>query len=138
MYIDWTYIYLVLPAVAFAMWASAKVNSTFRRYSDVYSQSNITGREAAQMVLQQNGVFGVGRFPESSAITTIRVPTPSVFPRPFITALLPQPSASRPMKRGMPCSMPRAILPLKCARPSCPPQILARVWLCRSFCWEFC
>ena len=60
MYIDWTYIYLVLPAVAFAMWASAKVNSTFRRYSDVYSQSNITGREAAQMVLQQNGVFGVG------------------------------------------------------------------------------
>ena len=59
MYIDWTYIYLVLPAVAFAMWASAKVNSTFRRYSGVHSQSNITGREAAQMVLQQNGVFGV-------------------------------------------------------------------------------
>ena len=59
MYIDWTYICLVLPALFFAMWASAKVNSTFRRYSDVYSQNNITGREAALMVLQQNGVYGV-------------------------------------------------------------------------------
>ena len=59
MFIDWTYIYLVLPAVIFAMWASAKVNSAFQRYSKVYSRNNITGREAAQMVLQENGVFGV-------------------------------------------------------------------------------
>ena len=30
--IDWTYIILVLPAVIFSLWASARVNSTFRRY----------------------------------------------------------------------------------------------------------
>lgn len=60
MYIDWTYVYLVLPAVLFAMWASAKVNSAFDHYSKVYSRNNITGREAAQMVLQENGVMGVG------------------------------------------------------------------------------
>ena len=44
----------------FAMWASAKVNSAFDHYSKVYSRNNITGREAAQMVLQENGVMGVG------------------------------------------------------------------------------
>ena len=33
MFFDWTYVVLVLPAVLLAMWASANVNSTFRRYS---------------------------------------------------------------------------------------------------------
>jgi len=32
MYIDWTYIVLVLPAVLFAMWASSSVKSTFNKY----------------------------------------------------------------------------------------------------------
>lgn len=30
MYLDMTYIVLVLPAVIFALWASAKVNGTFK------------------------------------------------------------------------------------------------------------
>ena len=29
MYIDWTYIVLVLPAVLFAMWASSNVSHTY-------------------------------------------------------------------------------------------------------------
>ena len=33
MYIDWTYIILVLPAVLFTMWASANVKSTYNKYS---------------------------------------------------------------------------------------------------------
>ena len=59
MFIDWTYLYLVLPAVIFAVWASTKVNSAFNRYAKQYSRNNITGREAALMVLQENGVSGV-------------------------------------------------------------------------------
>ena len=59
MYLDWTYIVLVLPAIIFAMWASSRVNSTFQRYQGQYSSRGLTGAEAAQMVLQRNGVYGV-------------------------------------------------------------------------------
>ncbi len=59
MYLDWTYIVLVLPAIIFAMWASNRVNSTFQRYQGQYSSRGLTGAEAAQMVLQRNGVYGV-------------------------------------------------------------------------------
>lgn len=56
---DWTYIYLVLPCVLLAMWASANVNSTFKRYSKQYSSRGLTGAQAAQRVLAANGVYGV-------------------------------------------------------------------------------
>lgn len=59
MYIDYTYIVYVLPAVLFAMWASSKVNSTFRRYSSQYSMRNMTGRDAARTVLDANGLYNV-------------------------------------------------------------------------------
>ena len=28
---DWTYVYLVLPCLILSLWASARVNTTFRR-----------------------------------------------------------------------------------------------------------
>lgn len=59
MYIDYTYIMYVLPAVLFAMWASSKVNSTFRKYSSQYSMRNMTGRDAARAVLDANGLYQV-------------------------------------------------------------------------------
>lgn len=59
MYIDMTYIVLVLPAVIFALLASANVNRTFKKYSGQYSQKNMTGADAARTVLQANGVYDV-------------------------------------------------------------------------------
>jgi Zn-dependent membrane protease YugP len=56
---DWTYLVLVLPCVLFSLWASHSVNSTFRKYSSQYSSRRITGAQAAQQVLAQNGVSGV-------------------------------------------------------------------------------
>ena len=56
---DWTYIYIVLPCLLLAMFASAKVNSTFKRYSKQISARGITGREAAMRVLRANGVSNV-------------------------------------------------------------------------------
>lgn len=58
--IDIYYIILVLPAFIFAMWAQAKVNSTFNRYSKMAASRGMTGAMAAEMVLRANGVFGVG------------------------------------------------------------------------------
>ncbi len=55
MYIDMTYIVLVLPAVIFAMWASSHVNSTFSKYSRQHNRRRITGAQAARYVLDNNG-----------------------------------------------------------------------------------
>lgn len=56
---DLTYVILVLPCIILALWASANVNSTFKKYSQVHSIRHITGADAAQRVLAANGVTGV-------------------------------------------------------------------------------
>ncbi len=57
--IDWTYLVLVMPAVIFAMIASAKVNSTFEKYAKKLTRSNISGYDSARMILDKNGLFDV-------------------------------------------------------------------------------
>ena len=49
MYIDWTYIILVLPAVLFTMWASANVKSTYNKYSRQQNSRGMTGAQAARL-----------------------------------------------------------------------------------------
>lgn len=58
-YIDWYYIVLVLPAMIFSLWASSRVNSTFRKYSQMQNSRGMTGADAARAVLLVNGVSGV-------------------------------------------------------------------------------
>lgn len=59
MYIDWTYIVLVLPAMLFAMWASSRVNSTFKKYRNTRNSRGLTGAQAARCVLDRNGLSNV-------------------------------------------------------------------------------
>ena len=56
---DFTYVLLVLPCMLLALWASANVNSTFKKYSGQFSSRGITGAEAARRVLSANGITGV-------------------------------------------------------------------------------
>lgn len=58
--IDMTYIYLVLPAVLFALWAQFNVQSTFSKYSKVQSRSGMTGYDSARRILDANGLHNVG------------------------------------------------------------------------------
>lgn len=53
---DWTYIVIVLPAIIFSIWASARVNTTFEKYSKVKSHYGITGARAARRMLDENGL----------------------------------------------------------------------------------
>ena len=55
---DPTYI-LVIAGVIICLAASAKMRSTFNRYSRVRSHSGLTGREAAQEVLRRAGIYDV-------------------------------------------------------------------------------
>ena len=56
---DFTYLILLLAATIFSLWASVKVNTTFKRYSSVRPASGITGAEAARRVLDANGLYNV-------------------------------------------------------------------------------
>ena len=58
MYFDPTYI-LVLAGVAVSMIASAKMRSTFNRYSTVRSRSGMTGRAPAERLLHSQGIYDV-------------------------------------------------------------------------------
>ncbi|MCF2670136.1 zinc metallopeptidase [Butyricicoccus pullicaecorum] len=57
--IDWTYIVFVVPCILLALWAQHNVNATFTKYSSVYSRRHISGAQAADMVLRQNGIHNV-------------------------------------------------------------------------------
>lgn len=58
MYLDYT-IVLLIPAMIFAMVASAKVKSTFRQYSTVGNMRNLTGAQAARTLLDRNGLTNI-------------------------------------------------------------------------------
>lgn len=60
MFIDWTYIVFVIPAVVFAMIAQFMVTSTFNKYNKVHNSRKVTGFSAARMILDANGLDNVG------------------------------------------------------------------------------
>ncbi len=57
-YLDWTYV-LVLIGAIISMIASARVSSTFHRYARERSFSGMTGAQAAETILHNNGIYDV-------------------------------------------------------------------------------
>lgn len=56
---DVLYFLLLIPTLIFAIWAQVNVKSTFNKYSKILSLRGITGAQAAQAVLRQNGIYDV-------------------------------------------------------------------------------
>ena len=57
-YFDPTYI-LIIIGMVLCLAASAHVNSTFNKYSRVRSNSGMTGAQAAQRILESQGIYDV-------------------------------------------------------------------------------
>ncbi len=57
--IDITYLIFVLPAVLLSLWASAMVKSRFAKFDKVASKRNLTGAQAAALLLEKNGITDV-------------------------------------------------------------------------------
>ena len=56
---DWTYLVFIVPCIIITLICQVKVQSTFSKYSKMRNSRNITGAQAAEYVLRQNGVTGV-------------------------------------------------------------------------------
>lgn len=58
MYFDWT-ILLILPGLLLGLWAQAKVNSAYAKYSQVGTRSGVSAEVAVGQLLRQNGAGDV-------------------------------------------------------------------------------
>lgn len=58
LYFDWT-ILLLFPAMILSIYAQAKVNNTFRKYSEIRSVSGYSAAEVARRILDMNGLYQV-------------------------------------------------------------------------------
>jgi uncharacterized protein len=58
-FIDPLYIVMVLPAIILAVAASMLVKGTFAKYAKVRAYSGLTGCQAAERMLQRNGIYDV-------------------------------------------------------------------------------
>lgn len=50
---------LLIPAVILAIWAQVRVKSTYRKYQKIYAAGRISGAQAAERLLQVNGIYDV-------------------------------------------------------------------------------
>ena len=66
-----TYVFLICTVIplVFGLWAQFKVKSTFKRYSQVPTASGLTGAQAADAVLRNSGVTGVGIQPVAGQLS---------------------------------------------------------------------
>ncbi len=59
MFMDYTYVIYVLPAVLLSLLAQAMVKSRFAKFNRVLSERNISGAQAAALLLRSNGIMDV-------------------------------------------------------------------------------
>lgn len=59
MFFDWTYLVFIVPCALFAMWASSKVQSTYKKYSKVFSNSGLLAQDVARKMLDDNGLRNI-------------------------------------------------------------------------------
>jgi len=69
MYFDFYYLVLVVPTLILSMIAQFLVKSTFSKYSKIRCSKNLTGQEAAQLLMRNNSINDVAIEPVSGSLT---------------------------------------------------------------------
>jgi uncharacterized protein len=59
MFFDPLYLLVMVPGMLLSLWASLRVKSTFKRYSQVGSRSGLSGADAARELLRRQNIQGV-------------------------------------------------------------------------------
>lgn len=66
---DLYYLILVIPAIILSLIAQASVKSTYAKYAKILSRRGMTGKDAAEQILQANGIFNIRVLPISGQLT---------------------------------------------------------------------
>lgn len=66
---DLYYLILVIPSIILSLIAQASVKSTYAKYAKVLSRRGMTGKDAAEQILQANGIFNIRVLPISGQLT---------------------------------------------------------------------
>jgi Zn-dependent membrane protease YugP len=69
------YFWIVLPGALLAMWAQARLSSTYGRYSQVGSEQGLSGADAARQILDRNGLANIEIYPVPGHLTDHYDPT---------------------------------------------------------------
>ena len=69
MLFDYYYLVLVVPTLILSMIAQILVKSTFAKYSKIRCSRNITGRDAAQLLMEANSINNVAIEPVGGSLT---------------------------------------------------------------------
>jgi len=69
MYFDFYYLVLVVPTLILSMIAQVLVKSTFSKYSKIRCSKNITGQEAALLLMRNNSINDVAIEPVRGSLT---------------------------------------------------------------------
>lgn len=56
---DFWFLVLVIPAMLLSLAAQSGVNSAYKKYARIASSRGLTGRDAAEMILRNNGIYNV-------------------------------------------------------------------------------
>lgn len=56
---DIYYFILIIHALLFGLWAQSQVNTNFQKYSQIGTMRGMTGAQAAEYILRQNGIYDV-------------------------------------------------------------------------------
>ena len=71
---DMYYLILVIPALILSIYAQTKVTSTFKKYSQVLSRSNVSGSYAAQTYCKMPMFQGFTYIRQAGHLPTITIP----------------------------------------------------------------
>lgn len=66
---DYWFLILIVPAMLLSLAAQAGVNSAYKKYSRIASSGGMTGRDAAEMILRNNGIDNIRIEPISGNLT---------------------------------------------------------------------
>ena len=58
-YFDSTFFIYIIPALLFGLYAQMKIQSTYGRYSQIYSSRGMTGQQVARYILDSNGLYDI-------------------------------------------------------------------------------
>lgn len=68
-YFDRYYWILIVPAMLFAMWAQARVSSTYKKYSRVISARGMSAAQVCRQILDNNGLYHIRIEPIAGSLT---------------------------------------------------------------------